>query len=177
MRRLVGTGLALVLVLAGTGGQGDRPAVRDRPAATAGRRAPATTRPSCTPRSVRAAVAGFFAAMADGRVRDLDAFVAPAPQFKWYSNGVPPGVRSGDRATDRRGLLAYLRQRQASHERVEITWLRVAGGGVQHGLGHFGMRLRRTADDLPGGPQPLAGKGAVDCDDRHRLVVVSIGLP
>jgi hypothetical protein len=39
------------------------------------------------------------------------------------------------------------------------------------------MRLHRTADDLPGGPQPLAGKGAVDCDDRHRLVVVSIGLP
>jgi hypothetical protein len=112
--------------------------------------------------------------MAAGRVRELDGFFAPAPQFKWYANSVPPGVREGDRAMDRGSLLAYLRQRQASHERLEVTWFHGPGDPVAYGLGHFGMKLRRTADDLPGGPQPLAGKGAVDCD-THKLVVLAIG--
>jgi hypothetical protein len=37
------------------------------------------------------------------------------------------------------------------------------------------MLLRRTADDIPGGPQLLGGKGAVDCDSQ-RLMVVAIGV-
>jgi hypothetical protein len=41
--------------------------------------------------------------------------------------------------------------------------------------GHFGMLLRRTADDIPIGPQLLGGKGAVDCDSQ-RLMVVAIGI-
>jgi hypothetical protein len=138
---------------------------------------PATTRPYCTPRSVRAAVERFLAAMAEGRVTDLDAFFVPAPRFRWYANSVPPGVRAGDRASDRGSLLAHLRRRQASHERMQLTWMQMAGPDVAYGLGHFAIKLRRTADDLPGGPQPLAGKGAVDCDDGHKLVVLSTGQP
>ena len=41
--------------------------------------------------------------------------------------------------------------------------------------GNFSMLLRRTADDIPGGPQLLGGKGKVDCDSQ-RLMVVAIGI-
>jgi hypothetical protein len=41
--------------------------------------------------------------------------------------------------------------------------------------GNFSMLLRRTADDIPGGRQPLGGKGAVDCDSQ-RLMAVAIGV-
>jgi hypothetical protein len=195
MRRPAGpvlAGLGLVLVLAvglagcqgagpgggqGPGGGGVSPTTRGGPPATLGRAAaPATTRPFCTDRSTRAAVRKLFAAMAAGRIRDLDEWFAPSPEFRWFANSVPPGVRTGDRATDRAGLLAYLRQRHARHERIVVTWMRVAGGPVTYGTGNLAMKLRRTADDLPGGPQPLAGKAAVDCD-THRLVVVAIGRP
>jgi hypothetical protein len=54
-------------------------------------------------------------------------------------------------------------------DRVDFNGPRVA-----YGTGHFGMLVRRTADDLPRGPQLLGGKGAVDCDS-HRLMVLAIG--
>jgi hypothetical protein len=168
MRRWL-AGLVVALAVPGCLGQGSGTDARPAPG-------PATTRPFCTARSTRAVVEGFFAAMAAGRVRDLDAFFVPVADFKWYSNGVPPGVRVGDRAQDRGSLLADLRQRQARHERIQVTWMHVGGGPVLYGLGNFGMKLRRTADDLPGGPQPLAGKGAVDCDS-HKLLVLAIGRP
>jgi hypothetical protein len=40
--------------------------------------------------------------------------------------------------------------------------------------GHFSMLLRRTADDIPSGPQLLGGKGAIDCESRQ-LMVVAVG--
>ena len=132
-------GLALVLAVAGCQGTGPGAGDQGAPATTAGRpaTAPVTTRPFCTDRSTKAVVRGFFAAMAAGRVRDLDGFFAPAPQFKWYANSVPPGVREGDRAMDRGSLLAYLRQRQASHERLEVTWF------------HAVLRAHRPPDPRP----------------------------
>jgi hypothetical protein len=103
---LAALALAAVLAVTGCQGEGPGPEAGGRGApAPAGRSAPAATRPFCTDRSTKAVVRGFLAAMAAGRVRELDGFFAPAPQFKWYANSVPPGVREGDRAMDRGSLL------------------------------------------------------------------------
>jgi hypothetical protein len=171
MRRLQ-AGLVLLLALAMVGcdrdGSGERVAVR------VPGRAPASSPPSCTAEGTSALVEGFFAALSAGRVRDLDGFFAPASRFGWYANSVRPGVRLGDAAHDRGTLLDYLRRRQARHERVEVKLVDFNGYRATDRTAHFGMTLLRTADDLAVSPQPLAGKGAVDCDSQ-RLMVLAIG--
>jgi hypothetical protein len=101
---------------------------------------------------------------------------APPARFQWYSNGVRPGVRVNQAARDRGTLLAYLRQRQSKRERVVVEAVDFNGDRGGDRTAHFGMVLRRAADDLPGGSQRLLGKGAVDCDSEG-LMVVSIGVP
>jgi ribosome modulation factor len=130
--------------------------------------------PVCTAGGTRAAVEGFFAALSAGRVRELDPFFAPAGRFQWYANGVRPARRLDSAASDRGSLLAYLLRRQARHERITLVALDFNGYRAADRTGHFAMRLRRTADDLPGGPQRLGGKGAVDCDSGG-LMVLGIG--
>jgi hypothetical protein len=92
----------------------------------------------------------------------------------WYANGVRPALRLHSIARDRGGLLGYLQRRQAKHERITVEAVDFNGYRASDRTAHFGMLLRRTADDIPDGPQLLGGKGAVDCDSA-RLMVVAIG--
>jgi len=177
MRRL----LVGLVVAASLAGYTDRPAARapDQPDPPATTGAPATAASgvpaACTARGTPALVRRFFRALGAGRVDQLDPFFAPAGRFQWYSNSVPPGRRLDD-ATDRASLLGYLRHRQARHERIAVVAVDDIGYRDSDRTAHFAMLLRRRADDLPGGPQPLGGNGAVDCDSG-RLMVVGIGLP
>ena len=93
----------------------------------------------------------------------------------WYANGVRPALRLNSSARDRGSLLGYLQRRQAKHERIKVDSVAFNGYRASDRTGHFAMLLRRSADDIPGGPQLLGGKGAVDCDTQ-RLMVVGIGV-
>jgi hypothetical protein len=179
MQRLL---IGLVLALAVAGCQGDRSGERlgePVPAAsttTVGQRtlAPVSGALACTATATTALLRGFFAALSAGRVRDLDAFFAPASRFGWYANGVRPALRLNSMARDRGGLLGYLQRRQAKHERITVEAVDFNGYRAADRTAHFGVLLRRSADDIAGGPQLLGGKGAVDCDTQ-RLMVVAIG--
>jgi hypothetical protein len=179
MQRIL-VGLALLLVVAGcdSGSQGGR-------VLTGATRASTTTLASATsttagvPQACKAAgttalVKGFFAALSQGRVGDLERFFAPPVRFQWYSNGVEPGVRLDEPARDRSTLLGYLQQRQAMREHIVVEAVDFNGYRDADRTAHFRMLLRRAADDIPGGPRQLGGKGAVDCD-TGRLMVISIG--
>jgi hypothetical protein len=178
LRLLVG----LVLVLAMVGCQGDRSGERlaepvpGASTTTVGQQAlePVGVASACTATVTTALFKGFFAALSAGQVRDLDAFFAPAGRFMWYANAVRPALRLNSVARDRGSLLRYLQRRQARHERIEVDSVDFNGYRDSDRTGHFGMLLRRTADDIRGGPQLLGGKGAVDCDSL-RLMVVAIG--
>ena len=84
-------------------------------------------------------------------------------------------MRLNSIAQDRGSLLGYLQRRQAKHERITVDSVDFNGYRASDRTAHFGMLLRRTADDIPSGPQLLGGKGAVDCDSQ-RLMVVAIGI-
>lgn len=178
MRRLlVGLVLGLVVAACQGDGSGARSAgpVSGVPT-TVGRQGsqPAGGAPACTAMATTALLKRFFAAHSAGQIKDLDAYFAPASRFLWYANGVPPGLRLNGGAQDRGSLLGFLQRRQARHERITVDSVGFNGYRASDRTGHFGMLLRRTADDLPGGPQLLGGKGAVDCDSG-RLMVVGIG--
>jgi hypothetical protein len=87
----------------------------------------------------------------------------------------PAGVAVEQPRAGSRQLLGYLQQRQAKHERINLDSVAFNGYRASDRTGHFAMLLRRSADDIPGGPQLLGGKGAVDCDSQ-RLMVVGIGI-
>jgi hypothetical protein len=129
---------------------------------------------ACTATATTALLKGFFAALSAGRVKDLDTFFAPASRFLWYANGVRPALRLNSIAEDRGSLLGYLQRRQAKHERIEADEVDFNGYRDSDRTGHFGMLLRRTADDITDRPQLLGGKGAVDCDSK-RLMMLAIG--
>ena len=179
MQRLL---VGLVLALAVVGCQGDRSGARlagpvpGASTTTAGQQALEQMggASACTATATTALLKGFFAALSAGRVRDLDVFFAPAGRFMWYANGVRPGVRLNSMARDRGSLLGYLQRRQVKRERITVHSADFNGYRASDRTAHFGMLLRRTADDIPGGPQLLGGKGAVDCDSQ-RLMVVAIG--
>lgn len=180
MRRLL-AGLVLlapvVVGCSGAGEQGEAVAAGAAPPTTGrveGTSAAPAAPPACTAPGAAALVRGFFAALTERRVRDLDAYFAPATRFQWYSNGAAPGVRLDQAAADRGTLLGYLLRRQGRHERFAVTWFKFNGYRASDRTGHFGLRLHRAADDLPEGSQRLSGKGAVDCDSG-KLMVVSIG--
>jgi hypothetical protein len=174
-------GLVLALAVAGCqGGRSGEQLAEPVPGAsttTVGQPAfePVSEAPACTAAATRTVVKGFFAALSAGRVRDLEGFFAPAGRFMWYANSVRPGLRVNEDALDRGSLLGYLQGRQARHERITVDSVDFNGYRDSDRTGHFGMLLRRTADDIPGGPQLLGGKGAVDCDSQ-RLIVVAIGV-
>lgn len=179
VRRLL---VGLVLALAVAGCQGDRSGERSAEAVpgasitTVGQQAlqPMGVASACTAKGTAAILEGFFAALSAGRVRDLDAFFAPAGRFMWYANGVRPALRLHSLARDRGSLLGYLQRRQAKNERIKVDSVDFNGYRASDRTAHFGMLLRRSADDIPGGRQLLGGKGAVDCDS-HRLMVVATG--
>jgi hypothetical protein len=180
MRRVL---VGLVLTLAVTGCQGDRSSERlgePVPGASTtavGQQAlePVGVPSACTAAATTALLKGFFAALSTGRVRELDAFFAPAGRFMWYANGVRPALRLNSIARDRGSLLGYLQRRQAKRERITVDSVHFNGYRDSDRTGHFSMLLRRTAEDIPGRPQLLGGKGAVDCDSQ-RLMVVAIGV-
>jgi hypothetical protein len=177
MRRLL---VGLMLALAVAGCQADRSGERlaepvpGVSTITVGQQAPEPVGMACTATATTAPLRGFFAALSAGRVRDLDAFFAPASRFMWYANAVRPALRMNSIARDRGSLLGYLQRRQAKRERIRVDWVDFNGYRASDRTGHFAMLLRRSADDIPGGPQLLGGKGAVDCDSQ-RLMVVAIG--
>ncbi len=179
MRRIL-VGLALLLVVAGcdSGSHGGRSLTgATRASATTLASATSTTAgvpQACTAAGTTALVKGFFAALSQGRVQDLERFFAPPIRFQWYTNGVEPGVRLDESAHDRSTLLGFLQQRQAMREHMVVEAVDFNGYRDADRTAHFELLLRRTADDIPGGPQLLLGKGAVDCD-TGRLVVISIG--
>jgi len=174
---LVGLGLLLVVAGCDSGSQAGRALTVATPASTT---TPATATSTtagvpqaCTAAGTTALVKGFLAALSQGRVEDLERFFAPPMRFRWYANGVEPGVRLDESARDRSTLLGYLQQRQAMREHMVMEAVDFNGYRDADRTAHFGMLLRRAADDIPGGPQLLRDKGAVDCD-TGRLMVISI---
>jgi hypothetical protein len=172
--------IGLVLALALASCERDRSGAEPVPGAqitTAGQPTPDPVgeAPGCSAAATKAVVKGFFAALSAGRVTGLDEFFAPASRFKWYANGVQPARRLTSDARDRSTLLGYLQRRQAKHERIIVDAVQVNISRQADHNGNFSMLLRRTADDIPDGPQLLGGKGKVDCDSQ-RLMVVAIGI-
>jgi hypothetical protein len=128
---------------------------------------------ACTATATTALLKGFFAALSAGRVRDLDAFFA-RQSLHVVRQRRRPALRLNGSARDRGSLLVHLQQRHAKRERIKVDSVDFNGYRDSDRTGHFGMLLRRTAD-IPGGPQLLGGKGAVDRDSQ-RVMVVAIGF-
>src|SRR6266545_3063603 len=148
MQRLL-VGLVL-LTFAMTGCEGDRSGERlAEPVSgvsttTIGQQAlaPVGVASACMATATTALLKGFFAALSAGRVRDLDAFFAPASRFGWYANGVRPALRLHSVARDRGSLLGYLQRRQAKHERIRVDAVDFNGYRASDRTAHFGMLLR-----------------------------------
>lgn len=80
-------------------------------------------------------------------------------------SGPGPDARNGRSAIrTSRGLLRYFARRRRQNERMQLKQLQVSYG---NGLGQYQFVVERQADDLPGGPQPLNGKGAFYCPTRQ----------
>ena len=133
----------------------------------------ATTTPGCSPAQTRAVITRFVTAFNAGNRKAVNETWVNKVSFKWYGVTSPPGMRTPDAALQRATLLPYFAERHAAHERLVLTKVKV--NGVTAGAyGNFEFELLRNADDLPDGPQPYRGKGAVTCS-TGRLMVWSMG--
>jgi len=145
---------------------------------------------SCTNAAINQVVQRFIVAFNQGDQAQLARFFGP--RFEGYSihEGDPqhggrtfiaygPSLRGSIAPADnltavpREGLLPLLAARHAHGERLT---LQVADGSYEslRNIFNFGLRLVRTADDIPpglGGPDHLAGaKGSIDCTDQTIII-------
>lgn len=157
------------------------PVARYAVVATPGTPVPA----GCRPDAVSRVVDGFIDAFNRGDQAQLGRFFGPRflfyavndrdaqggnRSFVAYAPSQRGSIVPDDRVTavPQTDLLAYFADRHLHHERLA---LQTFGGSyaATTTVINFGMRLVRTADDLPaglGGPGHLAGsKGGMDCTD------------
>jgi hypothetical protein len=132
----------------------------------------------CTAGETRSVVFAFARAWSRGDTAAVERIVAPEPQHRWVSAGVP-GLRAGSAAFNRRSLRAYIVRRHAQHDRLRLTSFKFNGSDLRgaDGFGHFEFTAVRRADDWPDGLAHLrAGKGAIVCTlSRPMLAVWSLG--
>ncbi len=132
----------------------------------------------CKATETRRVVSSFVAAWTRGDTAVADRLVAPEPQYRWLSVGLP-GLRSGPSAFKRDSLRAYLKQRRAKHDRLQLTKFKFNGSDVRgnDGFGHFEFEAVREADDWPPGTRHTRpGKGAIVCTlARPMIAVLSLG--
>jgi hypothetical protein len=115
----------------------------------------------CTPAQTRALVVRFVNAFNRGDERTLNVVWDSKEWFKWYSVTSEPGLRVDDASKRRQTLLPYFASRHAAHERLVLTSLQIKAYSL--GYRDFLFELRRSADDLPGGPVAYSGKGSASC--------------
>jgi len=123
----------------------------------------------CSPADVTNRLSAMFAAINRGDPTVVAEFygVAPNVPFQWYSLDEYAAFSLAE-------LEAYLRERHAHQEQLQLERIQFNGWDPGRGLVHFGpLRLSRTADDLPAGPHVVEGKGAFHCQ-RQTVVVLSL---
>lgn len=126
----------------------------------------------CTPTQTRALIIRFVNAFNRGDARTLNQVWDSKEWFKWYSVGTEPGKRVNAEAYRRDTLLRYFAARHKMHERLVLTSVQINAYG--YGYRNFQYKLKRSADDLPGGPAAYEGKGASSCV-TGRIDVWSMG--
>jgi hypothetical protein len=187
MRGAMSLALLGLSLLPGCGSPNTAPSASDpRPTATSNGRADQDQRPvdaqdvlvtrdsavapaGCGPSEVAALVMRLFDHINrnDSGAADL---VAPemAPDGGWWSvSGGPPSSRVTAATSDE--FRSYVQRRFQMEERLRLVEIAVSYRG---NLADFGIKLQRTADDLPtSGDRDwnTEGKGAIDC---RRMVVV-----
>jgi hypothetical protein len=157
MRALTLSGVLLASVAAAASGcGGSKPAAARAEAGPCGRAA-------------AAGVAGFLAAVSDGRVGPAERFVA-TQDFVWLvlgardgGTGKAPALAANRSVVIRQNLRAYLRGRVRQHDRFTLDSFQATTAPTD---GHIGFQLvaYRSADDLAGGRRlPLIAKGEWRC--------------
>lgn len=128
-------------------------------------------------RAAATGIAGFFAALSDGRVPRAERYVT-TDGFVGFVLGARDGFGARDGRTRKAPALAanrtvwyrwrlagYLRQRVRQHDRFRLDSLRVAFEG--DGRVGFQVAAYRSANDLAGGGRlPLVAKGEWVCGPR-----------
>lgn len=128
----------------------------------------------CSPSQTTAIVKRFLQAFNEGDRTVLNNRVwGGRLYFNWYAVTADPGSRVDAEARRRETLMSYFAARYAAGERLVLTKLKL--NGVTAGAyRNFEFRLLRSADDLPGGEVPYAGKGASSCA-TGRLITWAMG--
>ncbi len=117
---------------------------------------------TCYPENVGRLVAGFFAAVNRGDVKE--AMGAFTDKLGWYSvtEGNPRGRGRHFVAYKPSELRSYLSDRVTQNERMYLVSIDVDYERPGN-LGHVAYRIHRTADDLTDYSPKMGGKGAIDC--------------
>ena len=124
--------------------------------------------PNCNAAETRQVVQRFINTFDRGDMKQLDQLFARPDRFLWYSTDAP-GQRIDPKARDRDSLIAYFEKRDEEHERLMLKSFSFNGNSAS--FSNFGFELVRSADDgLP--PTPYVGKGAIDCAQTPRTLVV-----
>ena len=128
----------------------------------------------CSPSRTTAIVKRFLQAFNEGDRTVLNNRVwGGRLYFNWYAVTADPGSRVDVEARRRETLMSYFAARHAAGERLVLTKLKL--NGITAGAyRNFEFRLLRSADDLPSGEVPYAGKGASSCA-TGRLITWAMG--
>ena len=99
--------------------------------------------------------------------RAVQEYIAPEPDFQWFSGE----GRIGPDAHDRDTLTEFLNNRYAGHAGYELEHFQHNGVEPERNIANFEFRIQHSQGDTT---STFPGKGAVDCDSG-RIVVWSEG--
>jgi hypothetical protein len=128
---------------------------------------------SCGPSGIGELVIRFFETFNSHEIADhIDDFIAPAGRFVWFSvQGA--GERLNDDAYQRDSLSSYLQQRADIGEELRLVAMDTEYDRGRD-LTNIAYTIQRSAPDIAGGAELVAGKGAIDCESG-KIMVWSVG--
>lgn len=133
-----------------------------------------TPRKGCSPSQTTAIVKRFLQAFNRGDRAVLNNEIwGGRLYFNWYAVTTDPGSRVDAEARRRDTLMSYFAARHTAGERLVLTKLKL-NGVTASAYRNFEFRLLRSADDMPDGEVPYAGKGASSCA-TGRLITWAMG--
>jgi hypothetical protein len=139
--------------------------------------------PGCGVAATAQQVLGMFAAFNSGRIPSVMRWIAPAGQFRWFTQANGDQSAGGERDGSRSRLDIYLRARWLAGERWRLVMLTLrpeARRGRPSPTIGVSIQYRRLASDLPpnaGGRLGIADGKASIADCRNgRIEVWSSGL-
>ena len=134
---------------------------------------PGSAEESCTPTTSRRLFRQFIVAYNEGNLKRLD-FIFPSQRdFGMYR--VSP-ERTGPTAEDRSSLKAYLRERIAHNDALEIRRFRASSERSPDGSCGISFVLERTSDDpLPWGNGTFTGKGGIKPENDRYMWAINMG--